>query len=125
MEYNGWLVFVMKQAVITYARSFSQFIEKVNKMSIEMRALTVISVHIIGAIITLIVFYKTGEFEEAVKHGDGIYWATPSDVVFQALVMWELLLLLYIMCSIDSFINMFFYKLYRKELNCNENDKYK
>jgi len=102
-----------------------QPILKVNKMSIEMRAFTVISIHIIGAIITLIVFYKTGEFEEAVKHGDGIRFATPSDVVFQALFMWEILLILYIMFSIDSCINKFFYKLYRKELNCNENDKHK
>lgn len=102
-----------------------QPILKVNKMSIEMRAFTVISIHIIGAIITLIVFYKTGEFEEAVKHGDGIRFATPSDVVFQALFMWEILLILYIMFSIDSCINKFFYKLYRKELDCNENDKHK
>lgn len=56
-------------------------------MSVEIRALIVIGVHLIGAIITLIIFYKTGEFEEAVRHGDGIRWALPSDVAFHALVL--------------------------------------
>lgn len=80
-----------------------------------MKAFLVIGIHLIGAIITLIIFYKTGEFEEAVKHGDGIYWALPSDVVFYALVLWEIHLLLYIMCSIDVLINDFFYKKYSND----------
>lgn len=84
-------------------------------MDWQMRAVIVIGVHLIGAIITLIIFYKTGEFEEAVKHGDGIYWALPSDVVFHALVLWEIHLFLYIICSIDMFINDFFYKKYSRD----------
>lgn len=84
-------------------------------MDWQMRAIIIIGVHLIGAIITLIIFYKTGEFEEAVRHGDGIYWALPSDVVFHALVLWEIHLLLYIICSIDMFINDFFYKKYMED----------
>ena len=36
-------------------------------MSIETRALIAVGIHLIGAVITLIIFYKTGEFEEAVR----------------------------------------------------------
>lgn len=81
-------------------------------MNIGMRALIAVGIHLIGAVITLIIFYKTGEFEEAVKHGDGIYWVLPSDVVFHALVLWEFHLLLFVICSIDRLINDFFYKKY-------------
>ena len=61
-----------------------------------MKALIVIGIHVIGAIITLIIFYKNGEFERAAKYGDGIRFALPSEVVYHALVMWELHFLLYI-----------------------------
>ena len=84
-------------------------------MSIETRVLIAVGIHLIGAVITLIIFYKTGEFEEAVKHGDGIYWASPSDVVFHALVLWEFHLLLFVICSIDILINDFFYKKYSND----------
>ena len=84
-------------------------------MSIEMRAVIVFGIHLIGAVITLIIFYKTGEFEEAVSHGDGIYWALPSDVVFHALVLWEFHLFLFVICSIDILINDFFYKKYSND----------
>ena len=76
------------------------------------KALIIIGIHIIGAIVTLIIFHKTGEFEAAAKQGNGIYSATPSDVVFMALVLWEILLFLYIITAIDSTINDFFYKKY-------------
>ena len=81
-------------------------------MSIETRALIAVGIHLIGAVITLIIFYKTGEFEEAVRRGDDIYWALPSDVVFHALVLWEFHLFLFVICSIDILINDFFYKKY-------------
>lgn len=80
-------------------------------MSLEIAALLFIF-HIVGAIITLIIFDKNGEFEYAAKHGDGIYFALPSDVVFHALVLWEFNLLLYIIITIDIYINNFFYKKY-------------
>jgi len=73
-------------------------------MDWKMKAIIVLVTHIIGAIIALIVFYKTGEFEEAATHGDGIRFATPSDVVFAALFIWEMYFLLYIFCCIDIFI---------------------
>ena len=84
-------------------------------MDILTRALIVIGIHVIGAIIALIIFYKTGEFEDAAKNGNGIYSATPSDVVFMALVLWEVLLLLYIITSIDELINNFFYRKYTND----------
>ena len=59
--------------------------------------------------------YNSPEFEKAVKHGDGIYWALPSDVVFHALVLWEFHLLLFVICSIDILINYFFYKKYSND----------
>lgn len=65
-------------------------------------------IHIIGAIITLIVLYKNGTLEDAAKNGDGFYTATPADVVFGALFLWEIYLLLLIICSIDAFIDDFF-----------------
>ena len=74
----------------------------------------VIAFHFIGAIIALIIYYKTGEFEEAAKHGDGIYRATPSDVVFRALVLWEFELLLMIFCSIGYAIDEFFRNKYEE-----------
>lgn len=74
----------------------------------------VIGFHFIGAIITLIIFYKTGEFEAAAKYGDGIRWATPSDVVFYALVLWEFLLFLFVIDSIENAIDEFFRSKYIK-----------
>lgn len=83
-------------------------------MSVETRALIAISIHLIGAIITLIIFYKTGIFEDAVKNGDGIRKASPTDVVFHALLLWELHLLLCIAWLISALINNFFYKKYNE-----------
>lgn len=74
----------------------------------------VIGFHFIGAIITLIIFYKTGEFEAAAKYGDDIRWATPSDVVFYALVLWEFLLFLFVIGSIENVIDEFFRNKYIK-----------
>ena len=39
-------------------------------------------VHIIGAIITIIIHCKNGTMEAAIKYGDGIRLARPSDVIF-------------------------------------------
>ena len=74
----------------------------------------VIGFHFIGAIITLIIFYKTGAFEAAAKQGDGIRWATPSEVVFHALVLWEFLLFLFVIVSIENAIDEFFRNKYIK-----------
>lgn len=71
--------------------------------------------HFIGAIITLIIFYKTGEFESAVKYGANSYDPyTPSDVVFAAFVFWEVFLLVFVMNSISNAIDEFFRNIYKE-----------
>lgn len=74
----------------------------------------VIGFHLIGSVIALIIFYKIGEFEAAAKYGDGIRTATPSDVVFHALVLWEFLLFLFVIVSIENAIDEFFRNKYIK-----------
>ena len=71
--------------------------------------------HIIGAIVTIIVHYKTGVFKDAAENGDGIRIANPSDVLFQDLVVWEFLLLIDIFCFFENLIDCFFHKLYNIE----------
>lgn len=63
------------------------------------------SIHIIGAIITIHIHNKTGMLEDAVKHGDGIRFAKPSDIIYLDCIVWELLFLLFVMDKIDIFIN--------------------
>lgn len=70
--------------------------------------LLMIIVHIIGAIITFIVLYKNGTLEDAAKNGDGIYSATPSDLVFVVLFLWEIYILFLIIASIGELIDDFF-----------------
>ena len=69
-------------------------------------------VHIIGGIVTMFVHHKNGEFKEAAKNGDGIWFATPVDVVFLDLVAWEIQLLLFIIIMIDLGVNKLFDKKY-------------
>ena len=76
------------------------------------KILIVFLIHIIGAIVTIIIHYKNGTFEYAAKHGDGIRFANPSDVIFQDLFLWEFNLLIFVFFSIDDFINYIFDKKY-------------
>ena len=76
------------------------------------KILIVFLIHIIGAIVTIIIHYKNGTFEYAAKHGDGIRFANPSDVIFQDLFLWEFNLLIFVFFSIDGFINYIFDKKY-------------
>ena len=55
--------------------------------------LMMITIHIIGAIITMFIHHKDGTLKQAAKHGDGIRYAKPSDVIVQDLIMWEFLLM--------------------------------
>ena len=73
----------------------------------------IILMHIIGAIITMIVHYKDGVFECAAKYGDGIRFAKPSDVIAQDLILWEIDFLLFILFSIETFINNAFDNKYK------------
>ena len=76
------------------------------------KILIVILIHIIGTIATMIIHYKNRTFEYAAKHGDGIRFANPSDVIFQDLFLWELNFLIFVFSSIDGFINYIFDKKY-------------
>lgn len=78
---------------------------------------TLITIHFIGSIISIIVHYKTGVFKDAAEHGDGIRIATPSDVVFQDLVFWEFVLLIDAFFVIETFVNRWFSKHYHLEKN--------
>lgn len=83
-------------------------------MDINMtKAIIVLSIHFIGGLITLYISIKDGTMEEAAKHGDGIYKATPSDVVFQSMLFWEFGLFIYLFfCLPESLINNYFRNKY-------------
>lgn len=66
---------------------------------------TIFIYHMIGAIMTLIIFYENGIFKEAAERGDGIRFARPSDVIFYAVVLWEFLFLIYLITLIEEVIN--------------------
>ena len=69
-------------------------------------------VHIIGAIITIIIHCKNGTMEAAIKYGDGIRLARPSDVIFIDCTVWEVLWLMRIIDNVDYYINRKFEKYF-------------
>lgn len=71
-------------------------------------------IHILGGIIAIIIHTKNGVMEYAAKHGDGMRNATPSDVVFDDLIFWEVELFYYLCDSLDKFINHYFEEKYKK-----------
>ena len=75
--------------------------------------LIILTIHIVGAIIAMIIHHKNKTFEYASKHGDGIRFARPSDIIFLDCVVWEILLLLFIMDSIETKMNNNFRKKYK------------
>lgn len=70
-----------------------------------MNSLILITVHIIGVITTLIIHCKNGTMEAAIKYGDGIRLARPSDVIFIDCVSWEVLWLMKAVDNVDYYIN--------------------
>lgn len=70
----------------------------------------ILAIHTIGAIIAMIIHHKNKTFEYASKHGDGIRFAKPSDIIFLDCFVWEILLLLFIMDSIETKMNNNFCK---------------
>lgn len=75
----------------------------------------IISIHIIGAIISVIIDMKDGTFEDALKHGDGIRTERPADVLFWDLFLWEISFFLLILGLISLLIDYVFAKIYEKD----------
>lgn len=72
-----------------------------------MFAIILILIHIIGAVAAIIVHYQNGTFEWVSKYGDGIRIATPADIVFVDLFLWELIFLAFVMSAVGTLINGF------------------
>lgn len=68
------------------------------------------SIHIIGAIIAIVIHCKNGTMEYASKYGDGFRFAKPSDVIFQDCLLWEIQLIIHIITFLEDYINSKFSK---------------
>lgn len=68
------------------------------------------SIHIIGAIITIIIHCRDGTMEYASKYGDGFRFAKPSDVIFQDCLLWEIQLVIHTITFVEDYINSQFSK---------------
>mgnify|MGYP007039026131 CR=1 FL=1 len=68
------------------------------------------SIHIIGAIITIVIHCRDGTMEHASKYGDGFRFAKPSDVIFQDCLLWEIQLVIHTMTFVEDYINSQFSK---------------
>ena len=88
-----------------------------------MYGLIFLLLHLIGAIITLIIFCKNGTMKDAALNGDGFETSTPSDIVFMAFVVWEIMFVFYTRVSIVEAIDNYFREKYRGEDNDNENGR--
>lgn len=65
-------------------------------------------IHVIGAIATIEFHYKDGTLEWASKHGDGVRFSTPADVIMNDCICWEVYLLMRIIDFITDYINLIF-----------------
>lgn len=68
------------------------------------------SIHIIGAIIAIVVHCKDGTIEYASKYGDGFRFAKPSDIIFQDCLLWEIQLIIHMITFVEDYINSKFSK---------------
>lgn len=82
-------------------------------MNTATKLILILSIHVIGGFITLFKYCKDGTMEYAAKHGDGNRWATPSDVVYHSLVLWEFELFFYLVFILpEELINEYFRNKY-------------
>lgn len=65
-------------------------------------------IHVIGTIATIEFHYKNGTLEWASKHGDGVRFSTPADVIMNDCICWEVYLLMRIIDFITDYINIIF-----------------
>lgn len=70
-------------------------------------------IHAFGGIFYLIKNCKNGNMEYAVKHGDGIRFAQPCDIVFDCIILWEIVFVAEFMDKIGNAINFCFKKLFK------------
>ena len=70
------------------------------------------SIHIIGAIITIVIHCRNGTMEHASKYGDGFRFAKPSDVIFQDCLLWEIQLVIHTITLVEDCINSQFSKYF-------------
>lgn len=69
-----------------------------------------IIIHIIGAIIAIVIHCRDRTMEHASKYGDGFRFAKPSDVILTDCLLWEISLVIYIICFIEEHIDNYFSK---------------
>lgn len=69
--------------------------------------------HLMGVTVSVIWDFKNGNFEYASKYGDGIDIATPADILFEDLFLWEIEFVIFLLEAIGMIINNFFNKKYR------------
>lgn len=77
-------------------------------MNKETLFLMMIVIHIIGAIFHVVVHHKTGVLKQAAKHGDGIRYAKPSDIIVMDCVAWEFTLLMSLLMYVGEAINDYY-----------------
>ena len=70
------------------------------------------SIHIIGAIITIVVHCRDGTMKYSSKYGDGFRFAKPSDVIFQDCLLWEIQLVIHTITLVEDCINSQFSKYF-------------
>ena len=70
------------------------------------------SIHIIGAIIAIVIHCKDGTMEYASKYGDGFRFAKSSDVIFQDCLLWEIQLIIHMITFVEDYINSKFSKYF-------------
>lgn len=68
-------------------------------------------IHIVCGIILIVILCLTGYMENALKFGDGIRFAKPSDIVLDCMCFWEVLVLFKIFSMLEDLINLSIGKL--------------
>ena len=68
------------------------------------------SIHIIGTIISIVIHCRDGTIEHASKYGDGFRFAKPSDVIFQDCLLWEIQSVIHMITLVEDYINSQFSK---------------
>lgn len=98
------LLIIIEKQKVDYKLLFYSDFKEMNMLVILM------SIHIIGAIIAIVIHYKDGTMEYASKYGDGFRFVKPSDVIFQDCLLWEIQLIIQMITFVEDYINSKFSK---------------